>query len=383
MKNILTMIRLKLRLLVAHPKVLLFCLVTPILLSLLAGSTVKDNDFSRVKGAYADSANNDASAQLINVMVSEIMDWVEVDEREGRRMLMRDEIDGLVIIPERYGDLKKGETSRENALTCDFVPGSRSFAADMVREHFMTASLVVSIKNALVEDLVSREEATQSSTDYQTMMRRLEQATLEERDAGRDVKVEIHNYPEAQSMRLVQVPDLAIDVMFLSIFALLGRMMTTSRATTVRMAALPGGFRRDYIASIITLLIAGLMELFLLVGLTGLLMPEAKRPPDYFPVMFAMYILLLAIGQLFASFGRDDRFVPASLLLFCSMMAGGSFIRLPSFWIRYVGQYTPQGWALAQLGGFNTLFSLPLIFIMSAFFFVLAYFIQRRRAREL
>ncbi len=382
MKNLLTMIRLKLRLLIAHPGVLLFCLVTPVLLSLLAGSTIKSNDFSRVKGAYADCANNEASAQLTDVMVSEILDWVEVDEREGRRMLMRDEIDGLVIIPEEYGSLKEGDKSRENALTCDFIPGSRSFAADMVREHFMLASLVVSIKNALVDDLLSREEAIQSTTDYQTMMRRLDQATMEERQAGRDVRVEIHNYPKAQSMRLVQVPDLAIDVMFLSIFALLGRMMTTSRATTVRMAALPGGFRRDYIASFITLLIAGLIELFLLVGITGILMPEAKRPPGYFPVMIAMYLLLLALGQFFASFGRGDRFVPASLLLFCSMMAGGSFIRLPSFWIRYVGQYTPQGWALAQLEGFYTLFSLPHILVIAAVFFVLAYFIQKHRARE-
>ncbi|NMA18771.1 MAG: ABC transporter permease [Clostridiaceae bacterium] len=383
MKNLLTMIRLKLRLLIAHPGVLLFCLVTPVLLSLLAGSTIKTNDFSRVKGAYADCANNEASAQLIDVMVSEILDWVEVDEREGRRMMMRDEIDGLVIIPEEYGEMKEGETSRENALTCDFIPGSRSFAADMVREHFMLASLVISIKDALVEDLISQEAAIHSQTDYQTMMRRLEKSTIEERKAGRDVRVEMHDYPKEQSMRLVQVPDLAIDVMFLSIFALLGRMMTTSRATTVRMAALPGGFRRDYIASIITLFIAGLIELFLLAGITGLLMSEAKRPPDYFLVMIAMYVLLLALGQFFASFGRGDRFVPASLLLFCSMMAGGSFIRLPSFWIRYVGQYTPQGWALAQLEGFNTLFSLPLILIFSAVFFVLAFFIQRRRAREI
>ena len=149
-------------------------------------------------------------------------------------MLMRDEIDGLVIIPEEYGSLKEGDKSRENALTCDFIPGSRSFAADMVREHFMLASLVVSIKNALVDDLLSREEAIQSTTDYQTMMRRLDQATMEELSAGRDVRVEIHKLSKSSVHETGTGSDLAIDAMFLHLRAA-GRMMTTSRAT-VRMA---------------------------------------------------------------------------------------------------------------------------------------------------
>lgn len=97
--------------------------------------------------------------------------------------------------------------------------------------------------------------------------------------------------------------------------------------------------------------------------------------------MAVFLLLMLAFGQLVSLMPSEQRFVPASLLLFLSALIGGTFIKLPSVVIERVGQYTPHGWAFARLSGMST--TLPLAAVAGIGFglLILSYILQTHSHR--
>ncbi|MDD4541419.1 MAG: hypothetical protein PHR78_04565 [Eubacteriales bacterium] len=375
MRNLIIIIGLKLRLLLRRPVILAFCVIIPILLSLLAGATVSRNELTHIRGAYVDLAENSESRKLSRMFEDSHFDWEERDLSTISRSIELEQLDGVIVIPEGFGNIELAATI-DDAYVCDFIPGKNDLAADMVHENFVVAVIALAMETKLNRDLLSLEGAS-SLTDGE-MRKLLEDKTIEARKGGAVLKMTVHDEDMDSTLPLIQVPDVAIEILFLSIFLLLSSLMLADADTQRRLRSLPGGFRRDYIAGLISLALAGILQLATMLGVLSFLMPETSRPANYVPVMSVLLLLMLAFGQFVALIPADRRFVPASLLLFVSVLAGGTFLRLPSSWMERVGQYTPHGWALASLARIKTDISIHLAGSLAVILIVLAYHLQKR-----
>lgn len=371
---LLTLIRLKLSMIARRPLFIAFCLIMPVLMSLLAGSTLTRNDLSAVRGAYVDIANNEMSTELVELLESSGLEWIELTENESSRAITTGTVDGVVIIPAHYGEQNTMDTEREESYTASYLSGNNTIASDLVIESYLISALALTRESVLIEDLLTMTDGT--SVSYDEMRTRLKQSADEARAEGASLKLEIHNLPADQSAPIVQIPDFAVEILFLSIFSLLGSLMMADPSTQQRLRSIHGGSLRDYISSLIALAIAGIIQSLMMAGFTQLMIPRVNRPDGYWLVMAVFLLLMLAFGQLVSLIPSEQRFVPASLLLFVSALVGGTFIKLPSAFVEHIGQYTPHGWAFARLSGMST--TLPLVAVAALGFvlLILSYVLQ-------
>ncbi len=377
----LTLIRLKLSMMVRRPFMIAFCLVMPVLMSLFAGSTLARNDLSAVRGGYVDRAKNESSEELIELLKTSGLHWSEISDDESERAIATDTVDGIIIIPAHCGD--RAATDREvEKLSADtetaakYLPGKNAIASDLVIESFLISALAMTRESILVDDLLTMTDGT--SISREEMYARLRKSAEVARTEGASLKLELHNLQEDHRAQIVQIPDFAVEILFLSIFSLLASLMIADPATQQRLRSIDGGPLRDYLSSLTALAIAGVIQLSLMAGLTELILPGVNRPDGYWLVMAVFLLLMLAFGQLVSLMPSEQRFVPASLVLFIFALIGGTFIRLPSAFVERIGQYTPHGWAFARLSGMPT--TLPLLAVAGIGFvlLILSYVLQTR-----
>lgn len=375
MRNIATLVLLKLRLLSRRPLLLAFCLIIPVLLSLLAGATTERNDLSNIQGAYVDLAENEESRKLRGLLDESEFGWISVQEDEIDRAIELGQLDGVLIIPEDFGN-RNDAVYIDDVYTSEFIAGKNKLAGDLIRENYLIAVLALASDAKMQKDLSSLEGA--KSLSEEDFSRRFSESADQARQEGAVLRLVIRDDQMGEALPLIQVPDVAVEVLFLSIFSLLSSLILADAATQGRMRSLPGGFRRDYLATLIALALAGVVQVGLMVGITRLLMPSITRPANYIPVMTVLLLLMLAFGQLAALIPGDRRFVPASLLLFVSLLGGGTLLRLPAFWMEYAGQYIPHGWALSKFMGIETMFSTASLGLVAILLLFLAYQLQSR-----
>ncbi|HNZ62839.1 MAG TPA: hypothetical protein PKH23_00705 [Bacillota bacterium] len=376
MMPLMTLVRLKLRTMVRRPVLLVFCLISPVLMSMLAGSTLERNDLSVVRGAYVDLAENEASGDLIRLLASSRLRWKALTEEEASRAVATGTVDGVVVIPPLYGEMTAPESDRENPFAAVFLPGKNAIASDLVSESFKICALTLSREAILIDDLMALPGG--ASVSREAMRAGLRESSEVVRERGARLKLDIHGLPSETRTEIVPIPDFAVEILFLSIFSLLSSLMLSDAATQQRMRSIRGGFARDYLSSLLAMTIAGAIQLALMAGLTRLLIPGISRPPVYWPVMAVFFLLMLAFGQLVSLIHSEQRFVPGSLILFISALLGGTFIKLPSAAVEKVGQYTPHGWAFASMSGMETTLPTAAAAAIAAGLLVLAYFLQNR-----
>lgn len=375
MKGLALMTGLKLKLLLRRPLLLAICLIVPILLSLLAGATAVRNDLSVVQAAYVDLADNQESHNLTRMLESSKLAWQQLEEKQIDRALELGQLDGVVVIPAEFGD-RASSRHLDEVYACVFIPGKDSLTAELVRNNYQVTALALSTVAKLEKDLLSLPDA--SGITEQEMTDLLKASTREARRDGAELTIDFHHLERGDSLPVIHVPDVAVEVMFLSVFSLLSSLMLTDAAARRRMRSLPGGFPRDYLSTLFALILSGLVQLASMTGLTLLVMPGTSRPSNYLPVMAVLLLFMLAFGQLMALIPGDRRFVPASLILFVSVFIGGVLIRLPTLWMELIGQYTPHGWAMAELTGMGTTVGLAGAAGTGLLLLLLAYVMQRR-----
>ena len=373
MRNLLLLVLIKLRLLVRRPLMLALCILIPILLSLLAGASVVGSDLTQIRGAYVDQAENAASGKLVAMLEGGVLTWEAIEEPAVSRALELSLYDGYLLIPQDFGLISSAGV--DEAFSGEFIAGKDRLASGIVRENVTIAMIALAFEAKLTKDLSGMEGAALlRPADLDRLLVRM---TLEAGQEGASLPLVVHNQDMEEPQTLMLVPDVAIEVLFLSVFSLLSSLMLADAATQRRMRSLPGGLRRDYLSTLLALALSGLFQLALMVGSLKLLMPATSRPSNYLPVMAVLLLWMLAFGQLTALIPGDRRFVPSSLLLFVSVLLGGTFLRMPAIWMTAIGQYTPHGWALAQLTGIPVHLSIPLAFPLAGLLLWLAYLGQK------
>lgn len=370
---IFDLIRLKLRLIGRKPWILIVCLLVPILLTLIAGSTVTKNDYSILEAAYVDYADNYSSRELISLLNEGLVHWEEMAQDKAERELQLGALDGVLIIPKGYGEAVEKE-DLDDSYSFQFSAGENPVTAGLVRENVMVTAVTLASEAKHLKTLMDLKEA--SGYSLSEMREKLRQNTAIAREEGAYLPVNYIGQEAAPSGQIVEIPDFSIEVLFLSIFALVGSLLLTDAKTRRRMLSVAGGARRDFLATVLTLAFSGVILLFLMTGITQLLLPSSSRPDGYYPIMLVLLLMMLAYGQLIAIISSENRIMPASLILFVSILSGGAFLKLPAIWLAKIGQYIPHGWIMARLTGIDT-FVPPLVVILASFLvLLLAYYLQ-------
>ncbi len=374
-RAIITLIGLKLRIIARKPVILLVCLVVPVLLSLLAGTTIAKNDYSKLDAAYVDQANNYSSRELLSLLNQELVSWVEMPQDQAERELQLGALDGLLVIPEGYGEAESA-SQLEDSYTFRFFGGANSIASDLVRENVMVTAVTLACEARQLSTLMSLEGAEKISLPE--MRDLLHERTAIARENGANLPVNYIGEEEAPEGQIVQIADYSIEVLFLSVFSLIGSLLLTDTDTRRRMLSVAGGARRDYLATLLSLAASGTVLLFLMVSITQLLMPGSTRPEAYIPTMLILLLLMLAYGQLIALIPTETQIMPASLILMASVVLGGALLKLPALWLIQVGQFLPHGWVMARLSGIDTVLSPAVVVVISLAVLVFSYFFQTR-----
>lgn len=201
MRNIGTLVMLKLRLLSRRPFLLAVCLIVPVLLSLLAGATVKKNDLSNIRGAYVDLAENEESRKLIKLLDESDFAWVSADQEQIDRDIELGRLDGVLIIPEDFGDTSKA-VYVDDVYSSEFIGGKNKLAGDLIRENYLIAVLALASDAKLEKDLMSLEQA--ESLSEQELSRRFSESADQARREGAILRLVIRDDVMGDALPLIR-----------------------------------------------------------------------------------------------------------------------------------------------------------------------------------
>ncbi|HCR81840.1 MAG TPA: hypothetical protein DIW07_00260 [Lachnospiraceae bacterium] len=375
-RSLITLISLKLRIIARKPSILVVCLVVPVLLSLLAGTTTAKNDYSELDAAYVDHGDNFSSQELLKLLNQGLVNWIEMPQDQAERELQQGALDGLLLIPEGYGEAKTA-SQLDDSYSFRFFRGENSVASGLVRENVMVTAATLASEAKQLSSLLALEEA--EGITLSEMRDLLRERTALARESGANLPVNYIGEGEAPQGQIVEIADYSIEVLFISIFSLISSLLLTDTDTRRRMLSVSGGARRDYLATLLTIALSGTVLLFLMAFITQLLMPGSTRPDGYISTMMILLLLMLAYGQIIALIPPESRIMPATLILLASLVSGGALLRLPALWLSKIGQFIPHGWIMARLSGIETALSPAALIIISLSLLAVSYFFQTDR----
>lgn len=374
--SIITIILIKLKILAQRPVVIFLCLILPVLLNLLAGATIDRNNAMILEGAYVDEADNETSAKLIDLLDQAVVDWYEMSREEAERALQLGQVDGVFIIPEDFGRID--ERNLKDVFSVKFLIKEENIASGLLMENFLVSVVVLYVEAQQQLVLLNMPEALNySEEEILSLLRENVEAAKE---GGAGLHFEFYGDPGRDGEeRVIAIPDYSIEVLFLSVFSLIGSLMLADVDTRRRILSVAGGPGKDYIATIFTLMISGLVQLLTMNGILRLLMPEMYRPEGYYLIMILLLLMMIAFGQCIALIPLENRVMPASIILFVSISLGGSLIKLPDFWYAGAGQYIPHGWVMGKLLGLPSLISPVAMLIIILAILLTAFYLQVNR----
>ena len=370
----LNLIWLKMKSLSGKPAALIAFVLLPLLLSLPAGLAMRGNEASGLILGCVDLAQNEDSRQFVSWLLSGGVHWKEFDEEGGKRALGREEIAALLRIPEDFDAAKKP------ALV--LVSGSAHKALGLVLEESTIALNPLLAESLLENSLLHVGQQVGISEEKVKADFRAELQRKAETAFGIRMKIEgAETHSAAQP--LLFIPEYNIELLFLSLFAVLGRFGLAERSQREKVRRLPGGLFLDSFSEILALLLLGFAQISLLNLGFHIFFPEAEIPLQNLFILLIYLLSQLAFTSLTGLFPSQRRMMVALLLLIFSACAGGCFFQLPAVYVRRFGQYFPHGWALYTMQGMklaSPLFVLALSLLLLFVACLLSAHIERQAA---
>ena len=145
-----------------------------------------------------------------------------------------------------------------------------------------------------------------------------------------------------------------MEVFFLSVYAVAGTFALASGELRRRLAATSHGMALDYFATLTTLLLLGIAQILAYTLAMRLLMGTPVRVEDLVTLTIFL-LLMLGLGQLAVLLDAGHRMYFSLLVLLLLGILGGAFFQLPEKLLGEIGQYSPHGWALARIRGYEVL----------------------------
>ncbi|NLC33040.1 MAG: ABC transporter permease [Clostridiales bacterium] len=366
---------LKMRELLTSKALLMVLLVLPILLGLTAGAANLKNQSPNLRLAVTDLDQTDISQGLTQALKRQGWDILEVPQSDLARLVDGKAVEGALVI-------QPGFAARHDSLISSglvYTPAEGTLSTNMVLD-VITYS-VIPFKSRSVFLRQAKDLYRRSGEPLPERFDELydERIALNLEGGAKQEFVLVGSPPEPSVLTYV-VNDYSMEVLFLGFFALLGTFTLSSPAIRRRLSATPLGLRYDYAASLITLFAAGLVQIVLYMVSMRMLMRTAVDPYELY--ILAVFLLMsLALSQGLALLHQSIRLYLGLMAVLLLSVAGGCFIQLPEQLIHSVGQYIPQGWALAALRGYPVPHS-ALAIALSLLLLALLYPLHAKKAGE-
>jgi hypothetical protein len=368
-----TILRLKLvDLLSIRGLIVVFALV-PLLLGLIAGTANTANQRPYVSLAVVDLDQTPDSLALVSRLRQNDWDVEVMPESKAARLLVQQKIDGVITIDAGYAaglsDLKE--------TYLQYVAIEGSLVTTLVREAVAAAVLPDYSRRYLFERI--RRQYGKIGREMPDGLEESFREAINAYAAG-DARLKVEYIGSIKPVPALTyvASDYSMEIIFLSIYAILGVITLSRSDLRRRLAAARYGILLDYTASLAALFLIGFGQVLIYTASMRLLMQIPFRLDDVL-LISAYLILMLGLGQLLSLIGESLRLYLSLLLILLSAVAGGCFFQLSEKLLRNIGQYTPHGWILSRLRGFPSLpAAIPLA--LAILLLVLGYFLQQRRA---
>jgi hypothetical protein len=368
----LNILRLKWIDLLAMRGLMLTFVLAPLILGLLAGTANLANQDPDIQLAFVDLDQTASSANLAARLRDSGWSVTLLSEKAAARALARQTVDGIMTVDAGYaanlGDLKK--------TTVHYIEAEGSLVTTMVREAVAAAVLPDNCHQYLL-GLLNSQFAASGEQPPADLAARFAAAAAEYAVGEARLKVDYIGTLVPVPVLTYVVSDYSMEIVFLSIYAILGVITLTQADLRRRLAAARYGLLLDYAASIGALLTIGLAQILIYTTAMRQVMGAPVQLADI-GLLAVFLVLMLGLGQLLSLIGRSLRLYLSLFLLLLSAIAGGCFFQLSETLLRTLGQYTPHGWLISQLRGYPALpFYLPLL--LGILLLALGYRLQLQR----
>lgn len=324
-----------------RPFFLLIFLALPCFLSLLLGVVEGANQEERLTLGLVDEAQNAASHALLSALEAGPLTVRRYERLEEAELALAQEtLDQVLVLPEGFDPRDEDQAL---ALYLEETAGDASFA------QAISLALMPQVLEGEMRDKLALL-AEKKGEDPATWLQAFDKAK-QQGQRGQHLQLQPSHRPAGEG-RIFQLPPFRMELLWLSLFALLAMQAEPPRQQLVMLARHRGPSWNWALArSLSLLLLGGLSILSLLVGQWLFMQVEGRILSGRFLIFFAFLLLMLLMAELLRFFHAERRMTALLLLLSVSAIAGGSFFPMPSFWLKAFGQYTPHGWALLHLQG--------------------------------
>jgi hypothetical protein len=363
---------LKLRDLVGRPSLWLLLLVLPIAFGLVAGSANQLNHRPDVALGLVDNDQTAASRKVLAGLQDQGWSVRPVDLATAELLLLQNKIDGYIEIDagfaESITDLKEPRVH--------YTQARGSLVTELVRDSIAAVILPAYSERVLYNQLV-KLYAQKGQAIPGDLATRFAAEIDRSRHAESKLTIDYFGQLILDPTLTFVVSDYSMEVFFLSIYAVLGSLALASAALRQRLVTTRDGLWLDYVVSLLGLYLLGLLQIVLYTAAMQLMMPARLRATDL--VLLAVFLLfMLGFGQLLTLISESIRLFLSLLILLLLAIAGGCFFQLSSLLLVKIGQYSPHGWVLSRLRGFD---AAPAWLVASLALAMMGtgYFLQKRR----
>lgn len=373
--SLLKVLTLKFRELFTSPILIIVLLVLPVLLGLTAGAANLRNQSPLLRIAVTDLDKTDISQGLTEALKRQGWDILEVEEADIPRLIDGKAVEGALVI-------ERGFAARHDSLVSgglSYTPAEGTLSTNMVLDVITYSVIPFKSRSVFLrqaKDLYKKIGAELPEDFEEKFDERIQDNLL---DSSKQDFIFIGDYVEPSVLTYV-VNDYSMEVLFLGFFALLGTFTLSSPAMRRRLSSTPLGLRYDYAASLAALFTAGLVQILLYMYSMRALMQTAVSFRELY-ILSVFLLMCLALSQALALLHESLRLYLGLMLILLLSVAGGCFIQLPEQLIRSMGQYIPQGWALAALRGYPVP-QAGLVTGISLASLVLLYFLHARKTAK-
>lgn len=375
MRVMARLIKIKLIDLVNQPVLLILLIILPVVLGLIAGAANILNTRNHIDLAVVDHDKTDASRKIIGDLQSQGWHIYEVDAEKADRQLIKQQIDGILTIQTGFA----ANLARTNLPMLSYREAEGSMMTALARESIAAAVLPLAYRDTLILSLrrAYRQSGTGIPADLDPAFTdRIESLLAQDQR----LRIEYMGDMIVTPTLTFVVSDYSMEVFFLSIYAILGSLALSRSALRQRLGTTAKGLFRDYISTIASLQILGMLQIIFYSTSMYLLMRQTLQWYDLY-ILSVFLFFVLGMGQLLALIEESLRLYLSLLLLLLSAVLGGCFFQISFRLMSRYGQYGPHGWALMSL---RRAAAMPVwtVVLLAFIFLTIGFFAQKLRARR-
>lgn len=372
--SLLNVLRLKLIDLMSARGLLILLLIIPPLLGMISGTANKINQNPAIVIACVDNDQTQASQDLIKSLTAQGWSIQPVTAGEAEKLLIRHKIDGLITIRKGYA----AQLASLDSVKLSYTAAEGSMITNMVREAIAAIVLPAHARLKYLQSLDQRSaDSGQSLPDNFIDVFNDDVEYYSDHQAR--LEIVYHGSAPAETAVSHLVSDYSMEIFFLGIYAVLGTIALSGRNMRRRLLATSRGMLMDFCSTIAALFILGVAQILLYTAAMLFLMQAPVNLTDL-GVLAVCLFTLLSLSQLLSMLHESIRLFTSLMVLLILAVASGCFFELSQQLMTSIGQYLPQGWALAALLGYPVLpFYIPVL--AGLLMLTAGYCLQVRRSR--